>query len=55
MTEKSTQKIPIANAADGETVDKVIEWLRKANKPQTADAITRRYIELLREAAGFKQ
>lgn len=33
----------------GETgLERLIQWLRASNKPQTMDAITRKYVEILR-------
>ncbi len=35
-------------------VDKLVEWLRRTGRPQSIKNVTKRYIELLKEAAGTK-
>lgn len=36
-------------------LDKLYDLMRRTNKPQSLDVLTRRYIELLKEAAGIKK
>ncbi len=39
---------------DSAQLDKLVEWMRRSGRPQSMKALTKRYIELLKEAAGAK-
>jgi hypothetical protein len=39
---------------DATQLERLVEWLRKSNRPQSLKSLTRRYIELLKESAGVK-
>jgi hypothetical protein len=35
-------------------VERLIEWMRRTGRPQTARSLARRYLEMLREDRGIK-
>ena len=35
-------------------MERLITWMRRAGKPQTTDALVRRYLEMLAEDRGIK-
>ena len=44
------------NVRIGETgLEQLIQWLRQTGKPQSLDALTERYIAILRELVGVEE
>ncbi|HYP18952.1 MAG TPA: hypothetical protein VEY08_02680 [Chloroflexia bacterium] len=39
------------NARD---MERLVEWMRRSGRPQTARSLVRRYLEVLREERGIK-
>jgi len=35
-------------------VERLIDWMRRTGRPQTARSLARRYLEILREDRGIK-
>jgi hypothetical protein len=35
-------------------VERLIEWMRRTGRPQTARSLARRYLEMLRDDRGIK-
>ncbi|MBF6612321.1 MAG: hypothetical protein IVW55_04255 [Chloroflexi bacterium] len=35
-------------------MERLIDWMRRSGRPQTVQALARRYVELLREERGIK-
>ncbi len=44
------------NIRIGETgLDELIQWLRQTGQPQTLEALTERYVEILRRLIGVQE
>ena len=44
------------NVRVGETgLEQLIQWLRQTGRPQTLEAMTERYLEILRELVGVEE
>jgi hypothetical protein len=44
------------NIRIGETgLDELIQWLRQTGQPQTVEALTERYLQILRNLIGVKE
>jgi hypothetical protein len=52
MAEK---ELNLSLKVDSAQVDKLVEFLQRSGKPQTTEALVKRFIENLREAAGIKK
>ncbi len=44
------------NVRIGETgLEQLIQWLRQTGKPQSLEALTQRYLEILKELVGVEE
>jgi len=44
------------NVRIGETgLDQLIQWLRQTGKPQSLEALTERYVQILKELIGVEE
>jgi hypothetical protein len=53
MSEETT-KPEVKHKVNPAHLERLADWMRRNNRPQSLKALTRRYIELLKEAAGTK-
>jgi|GEM_PF-1555159 Holliday junction resolvase len=48
------KKIDTKVKVEAAQVEKLVEWVRRSGRPQNLKALTKRYIEILKEGAGTK-
>jgi hypothetical protein len=52
MADKETN---VSLKVDSAQIDKLVEFVQRSGKPQTTEALVKRYMENLKEAAGIKK
>ena len=54
--ERNKQLMDARNIRIGETgLDELIQWLRQTGRPQTLEALTERYVAILRARVGAEE